>query len=878
MNRLRYPQKFMLVGLVMLVPLVLVLIQYLGKIDEDINFAEKEAIGVEYLLPLKDFFRVYQDYVAFTAAQPGSAAADQRAAVEAQISAVDSVNARLGTELELTAAWQSIKNRWATLPPVEQSAAGAERYQSQLALADEIVRFINQVGNNSNLILDPDIDSYYLMDTVVLRLPQADYYLNQIRTVASQAGQQGGLTPSDRTSLSILGGLAVSLIEGNESGIDYSVAFNPALGATFNPATSSNSAAVRSLNAFLATNPEASLVADRSTAVMDQLGEFYDLAAAQLTGLLEARIDRFNTQRLIVLTVALAALALTAYLFTGFYRAVQQVIQSLEQASQRMVRGETSGAVAVASRDELAQVATAFNNIASELVTARDQAVDANRAKSAFLASMSHELRTPLNAITGYAELVQEELKDEGIDQFDPDLVKIQGAAHHLLSLINDVLDFSRIEAGRMELYYENVRLADVVNEVEITIAPLVEKNNNALDVRVSPEIGLMRADQTRLRQIMLNLLGNATKFTEQGKIRLEVERDAASADPFWIIRVSDNGIGMSEEQIGRLFKEFSQADASTTRKYGGTGLGLAITKRFVELMGGTISVISELRKGTTFTVRLPLLAVTSAPAAQPRRKTTGLLNKTIRVLVIDDDPDVRNMVTRYLEKEGCQVHAVSNGEEGLRVAQVWGPDAITLDILMDTMDGWSTLGALKADPELADIPVFVMSIDRDESKAFSLGAADYLPKPINRDRLIEMVKRVQAPGDQRVLLVDDDPAVREIIGRNLSEQGYDVTEAVNGADALRYVEQARPGVILLDLMMPRLDGFSFLDQLREMEGGTRIPVIVITAKDLSAEERNRLNGSVNLILAKNTYTRERLLAELAYTLQSKRKPAPATP
>jgi signal transduction histidine kinase/CheY-like chemotaxis protein len=874
MNRLRYPQKFALVGLVMLLPLAVVLSQYLTKIDEDINFADKELAGVQYLNPLVDFFRAYQDYVTYTAANPESDSSAQRTSVQNVITAVDSVNAALGAELNVLNEWQAIKRHWQSLGSLERTLGQAQLYNSQLELADQIVKFVNQVGNNSNLILDPDIDSYYLMDTVVLRLPQAFYFLNQIQATGAHNQSEGNFTEADRSSLTILGGLTVSTIEGNADGLNYSIAFNPDLRDDLYPATTSNSTVVRALNALLGNEPSGQFIVEQSGLALNQLSAFYDQAAGLLAQLLDARISRFESQRLIILGVALTAALLTIYLFVGFYRAVQQIIGSLEQASQRMVRGETSGAVSISSRDELAQVALAFNNIASELVSARDQAVDANRAKSAFLASMSHELRTPLNAIIGYAELVQEEMQDEGMESHEADLVKIRGAAHHLLSLINDVLDFSRIEAGRMELFYENVQLAEVVNEVTMTITPLVDQNNNTLTVQVTPEINWLNTDQTRLRQIMLNLLGNATKFTQHGKIKLEIERDTQSAEPFWLIRVKDNGIGMSQEQMGRLFKEFSQADASTTRKYGGTGLGLAITKRFIELMGGTISVSSELRKGTTFTVRLPLQTPSPPTAATTVRKATGKIRKLVRVLVIDDDPDVREMVTRFLEKEGCQVQTAANGADGLKVARAWKPDAITLDILMDTLDGWDTLGALKADAELADTPVYVMSIDPEESKAFALGATDYLPKPINRERLLEMVKRMQPQGDLRVLLVDDDASVREIIGRTLTEQGYDLTTAVNGADALRSVEQTSPSVILLDLMMPRMDGFSFLDQLREMNGGSDIPVIVITAKDLTPQERARLNGSVTGILTKNHHTGDELLAELGKSMRAQRQSA----
>jgi len=495
----------------------------------------------------------------------------------------------------------------------------------------------------------------------------------------------------------------------------------------------------------------------------------------------------------------------------------------------------------------------------------------ANQLKSQFLANMSHELRTPLNAIIGVTEMLLEDAHDlKRDDEIEP-LERVLRAGRHLLELINDILDLSKIEAGKMDLHPDTFPVALLVGDVVKTIEMLAGKNGNSIVLECPAGTGSMHADQIRVRQVLLNLMSNANKFTKNGTVSVTVRREAREGRDWIAVAVADTGIGMTPEQVSRLFNDFVQADASTTRKYGGTGLGLAISRRLCQMMGGEINVTSEPGKGSTFLMSLPaesgaVLAVT------PTRPAAALpadeMPRGSVVLVIDDDQSVLDLTERFLTRKGFKVVTASDGHEGLRLARELHPAAITLDVLMPQLDGWTVLAAIKGDPELADIPVILMTIIDDRTRGYALGATEYLIKPVNREKLTGVLRAACGTAGRRVLVIDDDEVMRNGVCQSLRRDGWEVNEAANGRLGIGSLMQSRPDVIMLDLMMPEMDGFEFLVEMRGKPEWRDIPVLVVTAKDLTADERARLNGHVERVMDKGSAELAELLGEIGQVLE----------
>jgi signal transduction histidine kinase/DNA-binding response OmpR family regulator/HAMP domain-containing protein len=492
------------------------------------------------------------------------------------------------------------------------------------------------------------------------------------------------------------------------------------------------------------------------------------------------------------------------------------------------------------------------------LTAARDQAEAMSRTKSSFLANMSHELRTPLNAIIGYSEILQEDAADKDDKEPIDDLQKIESAGRHLLGLINNILDLSKIEAGKMDVFIEEVDIQALFKEALSIVKPLADKNENTIEVICPADVGSFRSDQTKVKQCLLNLLSNANKFTSKGTLTLTVAREDNLRVCFC---VSDTGIGMTKEQLGQLFESFSQTDASTTKRFGGTGLGLAITKHFCTMLGGDVTVESTPGSGSTFTIKLPDQGIVPAAVESPAPAAV-MADGRATVLVVDDDPTVRSLLAKTLEKEGYRVVSARTGVEALALARAHRPQAITLDVLMPQMDGWRALKELKADAELHDIPVIMVTVLNERGMAIPLGAADFVTKPVDRQRLTAILRKHCAnPSSASILVVEDDLPTRETLCRSVATMGYVPHVAINGRNALDWLgNHPAPSLILLDLMMPEMDGFEFLEELRKRPALVDVPVIVVTAKELTAEDVRILSGQSERIIVKG----QAYLTELA--------------
>ena len=517
---------------------------------------------------------------------------------------------------------------------------------------------------------------------------------------------------------------------------------------------------------------------------------------------------------------------------------------------------------------EQAVIAIQNARLFKEAQEARAAAEQANRAKSTFLANMSHELRTPLNAIIGFTRIVRRKAEGALPEKQTENLDKVLTSGEHLLSLINTVLDIAKIEAGHMDVAAANFNAAQLIDQCVTTATPLL-KPGVALVRDYGHDLSLMHSDQDKIKQVLLNLLSNAAKFTHRGEITVTAHTEGSEL----AVAVTDTGIGMTEEAMQRIFEEFQQADTSTTREYGGTGLGLSISRSLAHLLGGHLTVRSTIDVGSTFTLTVPVrFGESTAAAAATRSSDQPARSGQLVVLAIDDDPNDLEILRENLSEAGFHVVGAASGDEGIAKARALRPDVITLDVMMPNKDGWQVLYDLKADPATHDIPVIMLTIVDRKPLGYQLGATEYLLKPFDTDAVLDALRRVtHLTGGQplkRLLVADDDPDVIDLV-RQLLGENYEIESAGDGAAALDAIARQRPDVILLDLMMPGLDGFAVIERLRQDANLRTIPIVVLTAKSLSADETARLNASVAKILHKQGLAGEALNKEISGVLSA---------
>ena len=506
-----------------------------------------------------------------------------------------------------------------------------------------------------------------------------------------------------------------------------------------------------------------------------------------------------------------------------------------------------------------------------ELSQANDRVIEADRLKSEFLANMSHELRTPLNSVIALSGILLARMDGDLTEEQEKQVKIIKKSGKNLLELINDILDLSKIESGKMEISLEEFYIEDVVNDDRAMVTPLASEKEINISFIKNEEIPVIRSDRNKVKQILLNLLSNAVKFTPAGG---SITIDATGRDGRVELRVTDTGIGIAKENLDKIFDEFRQVDGSSTREYGGTGLGLAITRRLVKLLGGEIRVESEIGKGSTFIINIPVTLdgveplTVVASRIDPGRKT---------ILAVDDDPSVIYVLKKYLEGEGYQVVPAHNGAEAIRLAREVKPFAITLDIMIPGRDGWEVINELKGDPATEHIPIVVISILDNKSLGFSLGVTEYLTKPVERNTVLNALGRLMSPRcigmdcTPNVLLVDDDPIHIMAMKAVLADSGYKVTVAPGGKEAIEVLKEATPCAVILDIMMPEVDGFMVLEELKKRKETRDIPVIILTAKDITDDDKKRLNGSIQDIIGKGNFAHEEVLRDLKNIMERRK-------
>ncbi|HEX7829977.1 MAG TPA: response regulator, partial [Thermoanaerobaculia bacterium] len=524
---------------------------------------------------------------------------------------------------------------------------------------------------------------------------------------------------------------------------------------------------------------------------------------------------------------------------------------------------------------EHAVSAIAKARILRELQVKNQQAEEANRAKSTFLANMSHELRTPMNAIIGFSEILVERLSDQIPPKYTGFLRSILSSGQHLLSIINDILDLSKVEAGKMELYPEVFPVRPAIESVCAVMKGLSGKKGIVFEIDVADDVTDLETDHAKFKQILYNLLSNAVKFSQSGTtvtIRARIVGENLA------ISVRDHGIGISPDHLAVIFDEFRQIDTTTSRTYGGTGLGLSLVRKFVELQRGSVSVRSTPGEGSDFTFTLPLRFAGAAIPSPIVGPDGTVVPPGERVLVVEDEDEAFDTLSAYLHSAGYTPIRARSGEEALKLARTMKPHAITLDLVLPGMEGWQVLRELKSDAATSGTPVIIVSMLDNRELALAVGADDYFVKPVEWPRLLrrlaEMTGRGSLPRNARILLVDDDLGVHDMVEQALMNEGYVLERATSGKEALERMEKSRPDAIILDLMMPEMSGFELAEILRQRESTSRIPIVVLTAKDLTAEDRERLRLGASGLVMKGNAASARLIRAIRSLAASASPPA----
>ncbi len=486
---------------------------------------------------------------------------------------------------------------------------------------------------------------------------------------------------------------------------------------------------------------------------------------------------------------------------------------------------------------------------------------EANRLKSQFLSNMSHELRTPLNSVMALSRVLMMQASSKLSAEEVNYLEIIERNGRNLLTLINDILDLSKIEAGRMDVNPKPFSLRMAIDDIVESIAPLAEEKQIALHQDIPEGIPQLESDEIRVSQILQNLIANAVKFTNEGSVTVSVRLDKGK----FSVRIADTGIGVAENDLPCIFDEFRQVDGTSARKHEGTGLGLTIARKAARMLGGDIAVQSSKGVGSTFTLTLPVAWQGKTPVCEPIviRQISGVKSERKTILVVDDEPDMAAMISRYLLQEGYNTLTATSGAEALILAERERPFAVTLDIIMPDIDGWEVLQGLKKNPETKDIPVIIVSISEGKETGFALGAIGYVTKPVSKEQLISEIEKIGKPGIRSIMIVDDSELDRRQIGRIIESEGLNLIVAENGAVCLELIKKQVPDVLVLDLMMPELDGFAVLEKIRGNPETRDMPIIVVTAKDLTEEDRNKLSGNVFSVLDKSVATSVTLFAEI---------------